>query len=57
MLGWALTFFTVGTVAAVLGYGGVADEAAGVARVLFFVFAALCALSLLADRLKDRQRL
>lgn len=38
MLGWALTFFIVALIAAFLGFGGVATAAAGIAKILFFVF-------------------
>jgi uncharacterized membrane protein YtjA (UPF0391 family) len=38
MLGWALTFFLVAIVAAVLGFGGVAIISVEIARILFFLF-------------------
>lgn len=38
MLGWALTFFIVALIAAFLGFGGVATAAAGIAKILFFIF-------------------
>lgn len=38
MLSWALTFFILALVAAVLGFGGIAGAATGIAKVLFFIF-------------------
>ena len=53
MLGWALTFFVIASVAGTLGFGGIAGEAEGVARVVFAAAGLLLALSLLAEALKD----
>jgi len=47
MLRWALFFFVVALVAAVLGFTGIALVSAGVAKVLFFIFVILFVLSLL----------
>ena len=38
MLYWALVFFVIAIVAGLLGFGGIASTAAGIAQVLFFVF-------------------
>lgn len=46
MLYWAFLFFLVSIVAALFGFGGIASASAGVAQVLFFVFAALLLLSI-----------
>jgi uncharacterized membrane protein YtjA (UPF0391 family) len=46
MLHWALTFFVIALIAAVLGFGGIAGSAMGIAKVLFFVFLVLFAISL-----------
>jgi uncharacterized membrane protein YtjA (UPF0391 family) len=40
MLRWALGFLVVAVLAAMLGYGGVAEASAGIAKVLFVVFLA-----------------
>jgi uncharacterized membrane protein YtjA (UPF0391 family) len=48
MLNWALTFFVVALIAAVLGFTGIAVAAAGVAKLLFFVFLVLFIVSLAA---------
>ncbi|MGA9730648.1 MAG: DUF1328 family protein, partial [Candidatus Acidiferrales bacterium] len=41
MLQWALAFFIIALIAAVLGFGGIAVAAAGIAKILFFVFLVL----------------
>jgi uncharacterized membrane protein YtjA (UPF0391 family) len=38
MLKWALIFAVVALIAGGLGFGGIAGAAAGVAKLLFFVF-------------------
>lgn len=38
MLNWALAFFILALVAALLGFGGIASMAAGVAQILFYLF-------------------
>ena len=48
MLNWALTFFLVALLAAVFGFTGIALAAAGVAKVLFFLFLVLFLVSLVA---------
>ncbi|GGY51891.1 DUF1328 domain-containing protein [Parvularcula lutaonensis] len=47
MLGWALTFLIIALVAAALGFGGIAGAASQIAIVLFWVFLALFAISLI----------
>jgi uncharacterized membrane protein YtjA (UPF0391 family) len=37
MLGWALTFLVIALIAAVLGFGGIAGFAVGIAKIIFFV--------------------
>jgi uncharacterized membrane protein YtjA (UPF0391 family) len=48
MLYWALLFFIVGLAAAVLGFSGIAFAAAGLAKILFFVFLVLFLVSLVS---------
>lgn len=47
MLKWALIFALISLFAGVLGFGGVAAGAAGIAKLLFFVFLACCLVLLL----------
>ena len=46
MLRWALLFLVVALVAALFGFGGVADTSIVAAKVLFFVFLVLFVVSL-----------
>jgi uncharacterized membrane protein YtjA (UPF0391 family) len=48
MLNWALMFFLVALLAAVFGFTGIAIAAAGLAKILFFVFLVLFVVSLIA---------
>jgi uncharacterized membrane protein YtjA (UPF0391 family) len=50
MLHWAAVFFVIAIVAAIFGFGGIAASAAGVAKILFFAFLVLAAVSLLLGR-------
>jgi len=47
MLRWSLGFFIVALVAAIFGFAGIALAAAGIAKVLFFIFVILFLASLL----------
>lgn len=47
MLGWAITFLIIALIAAVFGFGGIAVAAAGIAKILFFIFLVLFVISLL----------
>jgi uncharacterized membrane protein YtjA (UPF0391 family) len=38
MLHWSLVFLVIALVAAILGFGGIAGTAVGIAKILFFVF-------------------
>ncbi|MBN8627191.1 MAG: DUF1328 domain-containing protein, partial [Planctomycetes bacterium] len=38
MLSWALTFLVIALIAAALGFGGIAGTAAGIAKIVFFLF-------------------
>lgn len=46
MLGWSIGFFLAALVAAVFGFGGIASAFVGIAQLLFWVFLALLALSI-----------
>lgn len=48
MLNWALAFFLIAILAAVLGFGGIAFAAAGIAKILFVIFLVLFLVSLIA---------
>ncbi len=44
LLRWALFFFVISLVAALFGFGGISEGAADIAKILFFVFLAICAI-------------
>jgi uncharacterized membrane protein YtjA (UPF0391 family) len=54
MLQYALVFLALALVAAVFGFGGVASASVGVAKLLFFVFLALFAVSAMFGALRGR---
>src|ERR1700692_4391328 len=47
MLRWAAIFLVIAIVAPVFGFGGIAVAAAGIAKILFFVFLILFLVSLI----------
>ena len=52
MLYYAVVFFIIALVAGLLGFGGIAAGASGIAQVLFFIFIVLFLVSLVAGLLK-----
>jgi uncharacterized membrane protein YtjA (UPF0391 family) len=42
LLRWAVVFLVIALIAAVFGFFGIAEGAADIARVLFFIFLAIC---------------
>lgn len=38
LLNWSLIFLVLAIIAAIFGFGGIAQESAGIAKILFFVF-------------------
>jgi uncharacterized membrane protein YtjA (UPF0391 family) len=46
MLKWAFIFLVVAIVAALFGFGGVAAASAGIAKILFYVFLLIFAITL-----------
>lgn len=48
MLRWALIFFIFALIAAVFGFGGIAAGAASIAKILFFGFIVIAAISLIS---------
>lgn len=47
MLTWVLIFLGIAIVAAVFGFTGIAVQAAGIAKILFFIFIVLFLISLI----------
>ncbi len=50
MLNWTVTFLLVAIVAGAFGFGGIAAEATGVARILFLLFLVLFVFSFITGR-------
>ncbi len=50
MLNWSLTFLVLALIAAAFGFTGIAASAAGIAKILFFVFLVALVVSFLAGR-------
>lgn len=50
MLHYAIVFLVIALIAAVLGFGGLAGSAIGIAKILFFVFLVLFVISLIMGR-------
>lgn len=48
MLYWALVFLLIAVVAGLLGFGAISFAAAGVAKILFFIFIVLFLIGLIA---------
>jgi uncharacterized membrane protein YtjA (UPF0391 family) len=55
MLGWALTFLVIALIAALLGFGGVAGTAVGIAKIIFFVASVLFLSSAIAGAIRGRR--
>jgi len=51
LLKWAFVFLVVALIAAAFGFGGIAATAAGIAKVLFYIFLAIFAILLVAGLL------
>jgi uncharacterized membrane protein YtjA (UPF0391 family) len=52
MLRWALAFFIIALIAAVFGFGGIALAAAGIAKILFFIFLVLFLVALVSGLMR-----
>ena len=50
MLNWAVTFFIIAIIAAVLGFTSIAGSAIDIAKILFFVFLILAVVSFVFGR-------
>ena len=48
LLKWAAIFFVIALIAAAFGFTGVAEGAADIAKVLFYLFLAICIIFLIA---------
>jgi uncharacterized membrane protein YtjA (UPF0391 family) len=55
MLHYAVVFFVIALVAAVLGFGGIAAGAAEIAKILFVVFLVMAVVSFVLSLLRGRR--
>lgn len=54
MLYWSLLFLAIALIAAVFGFGGIAATSAGIAQILFVLFALLFAATLILRLLRSK---
>ena len=54
MLKWTIIFLVVALIAAVLGFGGIAEGAADIAEILFYIFIVLFLISLIMGFVKRK---
>jgi uncharacterized membrane protein YtjA (UPF0391 family) len=57
MLYWAVVFLVIALVAALFGFGGIAVAAAGIAKVLFFLFVIIFLVTLMMGLMRRRRPL
>ena len=50
LLHWSMIFLVLALVAAVLGFGGIAQESAGIAKILFILFLVIFVVSFFLNR-------
>ncbi len=55
MLNWAITFLVIALIAALFGFGGIVSAAVGIAKILFFIFVVLFAISLIMSLVSGRR--
>lgn len=55
MLQWALAFLVLALLAALFGFGGIAAASAGIAKILFYVFVIVFAITLVGSILSTRR--
>ncbi len=53
MLNWAVTFFIIAIIAALLGFTSIAGSAVEIAKILFFVFLVLAVVTFLFGRTRN----
>lgn len=54
LLKWAVMFLVVALIAALFGFGGIAEGATDIAKILFFVFLAVCVILFLMGAMTYR---
>lgn len=54
MLHYAVVFFVIALISAVLGFGGLAAGAAGIGKLLFAIFIVMAIVTIVADLVRRR---
>lgn len=54
MLHYAVVFFVIALIAAVFGFGGIAAGAVEIAKILFFVFLVIAAITFIMSLIRKR---
>ncbi len=54
MLYWAVIFFVISIIAALFGFGNIAEGSADIAKILFYVFVVLFVISLITGLVRGR---
>ncbi|MBU0783113.1 MAG: DUF1328 domain-containing protein [Gammaproteobacteria bacterium] len=54
MLHYAVVFFVIALIAALFGFGGIAAGAVEIAKVLFFIFIVLAAITFVVNLVRSR---
>lgn len=54
MLHYAVVFFVIALIAALFGFGGIAAGAVEIAKVLFFIFIILAAITFVVNLIRSR---
>ncbi|MCR2746840.1 DUF1328 domain-containing protein [Limnobacter parvus] len=54
MLHYAVVFFVIALIAALFGFGGIAAGAVEIAKVLFFIFIILAAITFIYNLIKSK---
>lgn len=54
MLHYAVVFFVIALIAALFGFGGIAAGAVEIAKILFFIFIVLAAITFVVNLIKSR---
>jgi uncharacterized membrane protein YtjA (UPF0391 family) len=47
LIRWSIGFFIIALIAALFGFGGIANDSANIAKILFFIFLVVFALTFL----------
>jgi uncharacterized membrane protein YtjA (UPF0391 family) len=55
MLYWAVVFLVIAIIAALFGFGGIAEASAGIAQILFFIFLVLLIVTLVMHFVRGRR--